>query len=266
LGNLHPVDELQRGDSYGPLLVRGISCIVCAYNEADRIGNILRVVDGHPALKEVIVVNDGSTDDTCALARSHPGVRVVSYDANRGKTYAMGQGIAAATGDHLMFLDADLAGLSPRDIDLLATPITSGRAEVSISLRRNSLGVYRLIGLDFVSGERVIPAWLVRDHVARMETLPRWGAETFINQLIIEARLRIAVVDWPDVINIRKYQKVGPVRGVLAELRMIDDALQVLSPLDLARQNIRLLSLVTRRAGFFSKPAAAWRPFFGRRV
>ena len=44
-----------------------ISCIVCAYNEAERIGAILEAVDRHPALLEVIVVNDGSTDATEAL-------------------------------------------------------------------------------------------------------------------------------------------------------------------------------------------------------
>jgi glycosyltransferase involved in cell wall biosynthesis len=258
---------LQRGGNRSAdLFVHGISCIVCAYNEADRIGNILRAVNGHPAVKELIVVNDGSTDDTIALVRAHPGIRLVSYSDNRGKTHAMRQGIAAATGEHLMFLDADLAGLTPRNIDLLAAPIVGGRAEVSISLRRNSLAFYRMTGLDFVSGERVIPAWLVRHQAAAMAGLPRWGGETFINQLIIDARLRIEVVDWPGVANIRKYRKVGPVRGVLAELRMVHDALQVLSPLDLARQYVGLLKLVNRPPGPFAKPAAARPGLSSRRI
>ncbi len=226
--------------------MREISCIICAYNEGNRIKAILQAVDAHPALKEIIVVNDGSTDDTAAFVRAYPDIRVVSYLANRGKTYAMAKGISAATGDHLMFLDADLAGLGPREIDMLAAPITSGRAQTTISLRRNSLGFYRMIGLDFVSGERVIPAWLVRDHVPTLETLPRWGGEAFINQLIIEAKLPIEIVDWPGVSNVRKYQKVGRLRGLLAELSMVDDALQVLSPLGFARQYLGLLNLVAR--------------------
>jgi glycosyltransferase involved in cell wall biosynthesis len=226
--------------------MREISCIICAYNEGDRIKAILEAVDAHPALKEVIVVNDGSTDDTAALVRAHPDVRVVSYSANRGKTYAMAKGISAALGDHLMFLDADLAGLGPKEIDMLAGPVAGGRVQTSISLRRNSLGFYRMFGLDFVSGERVIPAWLVRDHVPTLETLPRWGGEAFINQLIIDAKLPIEIVDWPAVSNVRKYQKVGRIRGFLAELRMVDDALQVLSPLGFARQYLGLLNLVVR--------------------
>jgi hypothetical protein len=233
--------------------VPGISCIVCAYNEADRIEEVLRTLDGHPALEEVIVVDDGSTDDTRAVVQAHPDIRLVSYGINRGKTYAMSRGVAAAVGEHLMFLDADLAGLGPREIDLLAAPIAAGRSDVSISLRSNSLGVYRRMGLDFVSGERVIPAWLVRDQVEAMAGLPRWGGETFINQLVIAANLNIEVVYWPGVANTRKHEKVGAFRGLVGDLSMINDALQVLSPIGLLRQNVRLLRLVrgSRRAIVF---------------
>jgi glycosyltransferase involved in cell wall biosynthesis len=228
----------------GEFDVPGISCIVCAYNEGDRIEEVLRTLDGHPALGEVIVVDDGSTDDTRAVVLAHPGIRLVSYGVNRGKTYAMSRGIAAAVGEHLMFLDADLAGLGPREIDLLAAPIASGRVDVSMSLRSNSLGVYRRMGLDFVSGERVIPAWLVRGQVETMAGLPRWGGETFINQLVIAANLDIEVIYWPGVANTRKHDKVGALRGLVGDLSMINDALQVLSPLGLLRQNVRLLRLV----------------------
>src|SRR6185312_15270646 len=135
-----------------PPTMRGISCVVCAYNEADRIRSILDVIHCHPALTEVIVVNDGSTDDTEALIRKYPTIRVLTHTPNRGKTYALSRGIAAARCDHLMLLDADLAGITPADIDALAQPVMRGEADVSISLRRNSLWVYRQLGLDFVSG------------------------------------------------------------------------------------------------------------------
>lgn len=225
-----------------------ISCIICAYNEADKIANILKAVDGHPLLSEVIVVNDGSTDGTADLARTFPEVTLISYSANRGKTYALSQGMAAAKGDYFMLLDADLAGLTAADIFALAAPVREGKAEVSISLRANSLALYRTLGLDFVSGERLIPAALVRPHLDRMTRLPRWGGEVFINNLITEARLPVAVVDWPGVFNIRKAQKVGAWRGLLAELTMTADVFRVLSPVMVVRQNVALLSLIRRPA------------------
>jgi glycosyltransferase involved in cell wall biosynthesis len=238
------MDDMQSSRPNEP--PRVISCNICAYNEADKIANILRAVDGHPLLSEIIVVNDGSTDDTAVLARSFPNVTLISYPTNRGKTYALSRGMAAARGDHLMLIDADLAGLTAADIFALAEPVAAGRTQVSISLRANSLALYRALGLDFVSGERLIPAWLVRPHVSKMEHLPRWGGEAFINTLITQARLAIAVVDWPGVFNIRKAQKVGTWRGLMAELAMTADVFRVLSPVRVVRQNLALLSLVRR--------------------
>ena len=226
----------------------GISCIVCAFNEADRIRNILGAIVGHPALSEVIVVNDGSTDATEALLETYPQIRVLSHSPNRGKTYALSRGVAAARFDHLMLLDADLAGVTPADIDALAAPVMKGDADVSISLRSNSLWIYRRLGLDFVSGERVVPKRLLQNAVAIMERLPRWGGEAFINELFIAEGFRIAVVNWPRVFNIRKFRKAGLVRGTLAEIGMIWDATVVLTPWGIVRQNIKLLSLVTGRA------------------
>jgi hypothetical protein len=57
------------------------------------------------------------------------------------------------------------------------------------------------------------------------------------------------VVKWPAVYNIRKYQKVGFWRGILAELSMVVDALRVLSPFGSVRQQWQLLSLIDRKAG-----------------
>jgi glycosyltransferase involved in cell wall biosynthesis len=243
--------------------LRGISCVVCAYNEAERIRNILDVIVGHPALTEVIVVNDGSTDETLALLSAYPSIRVLSHTPNRGKTYALSRGIGAARCDTLMLLDADLAGVTPANIDALAAPVMRGEADVSISMRSNSLWLYRQLGLDFVSGERVAPKWLLKDAVTAMQRLPRWGGEVYMNEIFIRHACRIQVVRWRRVVNIRKYQKFGAWRGALSELKMISDAASVLTPYGLVRQNLDMLKLVQRRSwrakmkGFFATRLAS---------
>ncbi|HEY4298641.1 MAG TPA: glycosyltransferase [Paraburkholderia sp.] len=220
-----------------------ISCIICAYNEAPRIGKVLTIATAHPALSEVIVVDDGSSDGTLEVVKQFPSVRVIARGVNGGKSAAIVDGIAAARGDLLMLLDADLKGLAAEHISALAAPVLTGRADVGISLRQNSLAIFRAIGLDFVSGERVVRKALLHDALAQIQALPRFGIEVFMNRLIINRRLRVAVTHWPHVTQARKTEKLGYWRGIRAEGRMIADLLKVVYPLALISQTVRMLQL-----------------------
>ena len=220
-----------------------ISCIICAFNEARRIGAVLAVASGHPLLDEVIVVDDGSTDGTSEIVRSFPSIRLISYVQNRGKSCAMAAGIAAATNEFLMLLDADLKGLVADNVTALAEPVLSGRADVSISLRRNSLLIYRAIGIDFVSGERVLRKELLSEALIEMRELPRFGIEVFTNKRIIASKLSIAVIRWAGVTQARKTEKIGWWRGIWAECRMLRDVLQVTYPLAAISQTYHMRSL-----------------------
>jgi glycosyltransferase involved in cell wall biosynthesis len=226
-----------------------ISCIICAYNEAPRIAAVLRVVAGHPLLHEVIVVDDGSTDETAEVVRQFPQVRLVSCAENRGKSFAMATGVAAAEGEVLMLLDADLSGLSADNIGALAAPVVAGEAAVSISLRRNSLPIFRAIGLDFVSGERVVRRELLGEVLEEIRGLPRFGIEVFMNRRIIAQQLSIVVTRWPQVSQSRKTEKLGFWKGIRAEWRMIADLLDVAYPRVLLSQTWQLLSLQANRRG-----------------
>jgi glycosyltransferase involved in cell wall biosynthesis len=239
-----------------------ISCIVCAFNEAPRIAAVLDVISNHPLLGEVIVVDDGSTDDTAGVVERYPAVRLISSPVNRGKSFAMATGVAAAQYDVLMLLDADLIGLSAEHITALAAPVLSGGADVSLSLRKNSLLVYRAIGLDFVSGERVISRSLLSEAQDEMHRLPRFGIEIFMNRRIIARRLSIAVTRWPHVTQARKSEKLGLWKGIRAEWRMIADLLQVAYPLALLSQIHQLLLLRTDhgRAAAFTRVDAKATP------
>jgi glycosyltransferase involved in cell wall biosynthesis len=220
-----------------------ISCIICAYNEAPRIGKVLEVVSAHPLLSEVIVVDDGSADDTAEVVKRFPSVKLITYETNRGKSAAMAVGVAAAENDVLMLLDADLKGLAPEYISDLAAPVLEGTADISFSLLQNSLLLFRAIGLDFVSGMRVVKRELLAEVLKEIHGLPRFGIEVFMNNLIITRKLSLAVVHWPHVTQTKKTEKLGYWNGIRGEWRMITDLLKVTYPLAPISQTIRLFFL-----------------------
>ena len=227
--------------------MRTISCVICAYNEVDRIKNILDVVVGHPLLSQVIVVNDGSTDATEALLTTYPSVTALSYSPNRGKTYALGYGIGSTTGDLIMLLDADLTGITAEDVSALAQPVLAGTSDISLSLRSNSLRLYQWLGIDYVTGERVIPRGLATEFMKKSKLLPRWGGEVYMNDLILRENCTITVVKWDAVLNIRKYAKIGRVEGFTEELRMIRDAFTVFPFFTTLSQMTRMRSRIVRK-------------------
>ncbi|MGO9443620.1 MAG: glycosyltransferase family 2 protein [Thiobacillaceae bacterium] len=231
-----------------------ISCIICAFNEAPRIAAVLTVASAHPLLHEVIVVDDGSTDDTAEIVKRFPSVKLISHPVNRGKSFAMATGVAAAKCDLLMLLDADLTGIGVEHITALAAPVLSGKAEVSLSLRHNSLLIFRATGLDFVSGERVIRKELLSEALEEICRLPRFGIEVFMNRAIIARRLSISVAHWPQVTQARKTEKLGYWKGIRAEWRMIADLLQVAYPALLLSQTWHMLSLRVDHA----PPVGSW--------
>lgn len=95
-----------------------VSVILAAYNEAGTIEKVVRgCVEHTPDLDEVIVVDDGSRDETGSLAEK-AGARVERLSPNRGKGAAVRRGIEMARGDILLFLDADGQD-DPREIPTL---------------------------------------------------------------------------------------------------------------------------------------------------
>lgn len=101
-----------------------ISIILPAKNEAHGLRRLLPELKQHYPNAEVLVVDDGSTDDTAEVSKSH-GVRVISHPYSKGNGAAVKSGARAASGDVLVFMDSD-GQHSPAEIEKLLARIDSG--------------------------------------------------------------------------------------------------------------------------------------------
>lgn len=118
-----------------------LSVIIPAYNEEAHIGSTLEDVVGYlarqPFTSEIIVVDDGSQDHTSQIAESmngrFPRLRLLRHVPNRGKGYAVRQGMQAACGELALFMDADNS-VSIRELDPFLARVKGG-CEVAIASR-----------------------------------------------------------------------------------------------------------------------------------
>jgi glycosyltransferase involved in cell wall biosynthesis len=223
------------------------TCLIPAYNEAARIGAVLDAVIGHPWLADVIVVDDGSNDGTGNMARAK-GARVIRTSGNLGKTGALVQGLGQVTTSHVVLIDADLTGLTATALTGLIDPVRAGYAAASISLRGNAPRTWRLIGLDYISGERVIPRAILAGQDGALSDLPRFGFEVFLNRLLIAQGDAVAVVNWPEVASPSKMAKRGVLAGIGADLAMMGDIFRTIGPLECLRQIVALRGLRAARS------------------
>ena len=212
-----------------------VACLIPAYNEATSIGSVLEAVLDHPLIDELLVIDDGSTDATAEIARGL-GVRVLTTAGNRGKTRALAEGLRATRAGRVLLLDADLLGLTATDVTALLRPVVEKRALATISLRGNAPRTWQRIGIDYISGERVIPRALLDGHLDQLDHLPRFGFEVFLNRLLITAGLPIEIVEWPGVASPSKATKRGRLAGLRADAAMMMDIFGTISPFEALMQ------------------------------
>ncbi|HRI03676.1 MAG TPA: glycosyltransferase family 2 protein [Pyrinomonadaceae bacterium] len=231
-----------------------VSIVIPAFNESERIvaplRTILEFVEAGETAYEVIVVDDGSSDDTSEVARrifaERPGVatNVIRYEKNRGKGFAVNTGLQAATADIAVFTDADLS--TPiTEMDKLVDPIKSGEFDVTFGSRaldRSLIGsrqpwireqggrvVNRIIrimsGLDFADTQCGFKAFNMDKFRPLLDVMAidRFGFDIEFLYVASYHGLRLAEIPvrWNDVAG----SKVSPLRdtrrmmGELAQIR-----------------------------------------------
>lgn len=196
-----------------------IAAIVPAYNEAKNIGSVLSVLTRSPLIDEVIVVNDGSTDNTAEVAARYR-VRVIDLPANVGKGGAMKIGANNTDAEILLFIDADLIGLTLKHIADMLEPVRNGRAAMSVGIFDDGRFATDLAQklAPFLSGQRAMLHSII-DSVPEIEN-KRYGVEVALSRYAEKEDLPVVHVQLKNMAQVMKEEKLGFWKGFRARLRM----------------------------------------------
>ncbi|MCL6472120.1 MAG: glycosyltransferase family 2 protein [Firmicutes bacterium] len=203
-----------------------IAAIVPAYNEENQLGAVLKVLTRIDEIDEIIVVNDGSIDQTSAVARSY-GVKVIDKEVNAGKGAAMQTGINSTDADILLFIDADLLGLEERHIRDLLNPL--------ISDKKLMMTVGRFVGgrlatdlaqalVPTITGQRAVRRAFFEGLSDLSDT--GFGVEIAITQHARRQGYKVEEVLISEVSQVMKEEKLGKIAGFRARLKMYADILK----------------------------------------
>lgn len=188
-----------------------VSCIIPAYNEEDRISNILNIVGNHNLIDEIIVIDDGSIDNTKNIVKKFKEIKLITNKKNKGKTFSIKEGLNKSKNKIILILDADLKNLDKKNISQLILPILNKKVDVSIALMKNPL-IFRIIGIDFASGQRVFNKKIIP--IQKLKDVENYGFECFMNKVIIENKYKIKIIDWSNVKSTKKSEKLGYIEAV----------------------------------------------------
>jgi len=217
------MEHSQQDELTGAVAHPRLSIVIPAYNESARIdGTLSRVlwcVEERGWDAEVLVVDDGSTDDTPAIVqkwmRRYPRLHMVRNPGNRGKGYSVRNGLLQAAGEIVMFTDADLS--SPiEEAELLIAAIGEG-ADVAIGSRwldRQKQTIHQplyrrffgrcfnkvtrwVMGLPFKDTQCGFKAFKreAAQTIFRLQTIERWGFDPEI--LFIARKLKLKIAEVP---------------------------------------------------------------------
>ena len=136
-----------------------LSVVIPVYNESATVGEIVRRVQAVDFPKEILIVDDGSTDGThevlARLAEEHGNLRVFVQPRNLGKGAALRRGFKEASGDFVLVQDADLE-YDPADYPVLLKPLVQGKADVVYGSRFLTTKEHRVLFFWHSIGNRLL--------------------------------------------------------------------------------------------------------------
>jgi len=212
-----------------------LSVVIPVYNEESSVTELVERVKAVPVEKEIITVDDHSSDDTLSVLHRIPGIRVIPHPVNRGKGAAVRTGLSHASGEVVVIQDADLE-YSPSDYPALLEPFSDPRVDAVYGSRFRGGGSFLLMSklanyfLSFLTNA------MFGGRITDMETCYKLIRRPLFQDLCLSAdrfeiepeitakllRRHCRIVEVPIQYNARRAgKKIGPRDGVSACLALV---------------------------------------------
>ncbi len=203
----------------------GVSCVIALYNEEKNVSKVLDVVTTYDKFDEILVINDGSHDNTKSIVDTYRKkcrrLQLITMHTNVGKTGAVAEGIRASTGDLIEMVDGDLIGLSHDNLDSLIAPVLNGEVDQTILDRagdRTQVWGWTNFAKYF-GGER---AFWKKDFLDI--DLPKNGGyllEIVNNLHYLERGKKLRTIFCKDLFTVHQFKKRGWITGSAIYYKMI---------------------------------------------
>ena len=181
-----------------------VSFIIPCFNEMRTIGSVVEISRIWSKYAQIIVINDGSTDETAKVLESFKDrITILENKKNFGKGYALALGLSRAKNEVVVFLDADICGLTMHALNQLINPVLTGEADMTLGIIR----FYRLPKgrvYSGVTGFRAIKKSLLNAHISEMKKAG-FGVEWLLNDIL--KKRRVVKVELPYVYALDKFLK-----------------------------------------------------------
>ena len=191
------------------------SAIICAYNEEKTIEFVIRSVNENYLINDVIIVNDGSTDNTGKIIESLKNqihVKDIHFTENKGKGYAMAIGIENSLNNIIVFIDADLSKLNQDHYYQLIDPIIEGKADMVLGQATETTINYKFNPFKSITGERALKKADIIPIIDKMKK-SRFGVETLINLYYQSAGKTVEYVMLKGLVHPTKFQKTSLIQA-----------------------------------------------------
>jgi glycosyltransferase involved in cell wall biosynthesis len=198
---------------------RRVAAIVPAYNEQETLAEVLSLLRSTPLLDEVLVVSDGSTDETVSIARGMK-LKTIHLRENHGKGMAMAVGVSHTDAGILVFVDGDILNLTEAMLESLIRPVLDDRSDMNVGIRNRGVilnAFHRTFG-PLLSGIRCLRREVFE--AVPEEQIAGFAIETGLNWSCRQLGLRTTTTVFFHLKHLVKEKKRGFWRGSRARIEM----------------------------------------------